>query len=400
MHRENTSASAAKQRELKLKRRGLSVVIDLMLVVGSIVLTLALIELGSWIWVKHFRPQYLTQWEFRATQPPPYQDADYFGAEFLREAEASVSGSISTIAELRDFRGRYFNVVNGFRVTTDAPPDPERRVLMFGGSTLFGQEVPDRYTIASYLQRMLNDAGARWQVRNFGLPGMNAAQQTLILKRVALRPGDIIVYYHGVNDVYYLVFGGYREGWQRGVPAFRPVQKLSAVHKWMHTWHEKLKDYSFTAQVALDIYQRGIPDTVTDAAQMRQELANTETSFRTAVQEAAAIAAASKAMFVHFLQPTAFSAAALSPYERETLKNPLVTAPGVDIAFREGYPRLRSVATELENDGVAYYDISDALDGRKPGHEVFLDFCHLNHEGNRIIAQRMMDVYFRPLLEH
>ncbi len=370
-----------------------------MLVLGSIVLTLALIELGSWIWVEHFRPQHLTQWEFRATQPPPYQGADYFGKAFLAEAEASVSGSISTIAELRDFRGRYFNVVNGFRVTTDAPSDAERRVLMFGGSTLFGQEVPDRHTIASYLQRMLNGAGVRWQVRNFGLPGMNAAQQTLILKRVTLRPGDIIVYYHGVNDVYYLVFGGYQQGWQRGVPAFRPVQKLSTVHKWMHAWHEKLKDYSFTAQVALDIYQRGIPDTVTDAEQMRQELANTETSFRTAVQEAAAIASASEASFVHFLQPTAFSAATLSSYERETLKNPLVTAPGVDIAFREGYPRLRNVAAELEATGVTFHDISDALDGRNPGNEVFLDFCHLNHEGNRIIAQRMMNVYFRALVE-
>lgn len=370
-----------------------------MLVLGSVVLAFALIELGSWIWVKHFRPQHLTQWEFRATQPPPYQGADYFGPEFLAEAEASVSGSISTIAELRDFRGRYFNVVNGFRVTTDTPSDPERRVLMFGGSTLFGQEVPDRHTVASYLQRMLNEAGVRWQVRNFGLPGMNAAQQTLILKRVALRPGDIIVYYHGVNDVYYLVFGGHPQGWQRGVPAFRPVQKLSAVHKWMHAWHQKLKDYSYTAQVALDIYQRGIPDTVTDAAQMRQELAHTEESFRTAVLEAVAIAAAADASFVHFLQPTAYSAATLSSYERETLKNPLVTAPGVDIAFREGYPRLLGVAKELETDGVAFYDISDALDGRQPGNEVLLDFCHLNHEGNRMIAQRMMDVYFRTLFD-
>jgi len=369
-----------------------------MVVLGSVVVTLAFIEFGSWIWVSHIRPQHLTQWEFRATQPPPYQDADYFGSAFLSEAEASVSGRISTIAELRDFSGRYFNVRNGFRVTTDVPSNPQRRVLMFGGSTLFGQEVPDRHTIASYLQRMLNETGVRWEVRNFGLPGMNATQQTLILKRVALRPGDIVVYYHGVNDVYYLVFGGYQKGWERGVPAFRPVQKLSAVHKWMHAWHKRLKDYSYTAQVALDIYQRGMPDTVTDAAQMRGVLAHTEESFRTAVTDAVAIADASNASFVHFLQPTAYSAAKLSPYEQETLKNPLVTAPGVDIAFREGYPRLRAVASELAAYGVVFYDVSDALDGREIGNEVYLDFCHINHEGNRLVAQRLMDVYFRPML--
>lgn len=387
-----------KQRKHIPKHRGLSALINLSLVLVSVVLTLAFIELGSWIWVSHVRPQHLTQWEFRATQPPPYQGADYFGSAFLAEAEASVSGRISTIAELRDFSGRYFNVENGFRVTTDVPPNPQRRVLMFGGSTLFGQEVPDRHTIASYLQRMLNESGVRWEVRNFGLPGMNAAQQTLILQRVALRAGDIVVYYHGVNDVYYLVFGGYQKGWERGVPAFRPVQKLSAVHKWMHAWHKRLKDYSYTAQVALDIYQRGMPDTVTDAAEMRQVLAHTEEVFRAAVADAAEIAAAADASFVHFLQPTAYTAASLSPYERETLKNPLVTAPGVDIAFREGYPRLRAVAAELAADGIAFYDISDALDGRAEGDEVYLDFCHINHEGNRLVARRLMDAYFDQLL--
>ena len=369
-----------------------------MLVLGSVVMALALVELGSWIWVSYFRPPHLTQWEFRATQPPPYQGADYFGKAFLAEAEASVTGRVSTIAELRDFKGRYFNVLNGFRVTTDTPANPDRRVLMFGGSTLFGQEVPDRYTIASYLQRMLNETGVHWQVRNFGLPGMNAAQQTLILKRVSLRAGDIIVYYHGVNDIYYLVFGGYEKGWERGVPAFRPVQKLSVFHKWLHAWHGRLKDYSYTAQVALDIYQRGMPNTVTDAGEMRRVLAHTEDSFRSAVSEAAAIAAASGASFVHFLQPTAFSASALTPYEREILENPLVTAPGVAVAFREGYPRLRTVAAKLAADGVAFYDLSDALDGREQGNEVYLDFCHINHEGNRLVAQRLMDLFFRPLL--
>jgi len=361
-------------------------------------MTLGLIELGSWFWVTKFRPQYLTQWEFRATQPPPYQGADYFGKPFLAEAEASVSGHISTIAELRDVSGRYFNVVNGFRVTTDTPLNPERRVLMFGGSTLFGQEVPDQYTIASYLQRMLNQAGVRWQVRNFGLPGMNTAQQTLILKRVHLRPGDIIVYYHGVNDIYYLVFGGYERGWEKGIPAFRPVQKLSAFHKWLHAWHEQLKDYSYTAQVALDIYQRGQPKTVTDPAELQRALANTKTRFREAVTEAAEIARNADAVYVHFLQPTAYSGAQLTPYEREILKNPLVTAPGVEVAFRTGYPQLRAVAAELEKEGVEFYDISDALDGRPEGVEVYLDFCHINHEGNRLVAQRLMETYFQPLL--
>ena len=365
---------------------------------GSIAFAFGLVELGAWIWVSKFRPEHLTRWEFRATQPPPYRDADYFGPVFLSEAESCVSGRISRVTELNDFKGRYFNIVDGYRLTTDAPVKADRRVLLFGGSTLFGQEVPDRHTIASYLQRMLSDEGVRWQVRNFGLPGMNAAQQTLILKQVSLEADDIIVYYHGVNDIYYLVFGGYREGWVGGVPAFRPVQKLSALHKWLHTWHERLKDYSYTADVALDIYQRGRPNTVTDVAELDRVLAHTEARFRAALVEAEDVSNAAGATFVHFLQPTAFSSATLTPYEQVILKNPLQTAPGLELAFQNGYPRLEQVAEELSGQGIEYYDISDAFDGRPAGTEVLLDFCHVNHEGNRLVAQRMMDIYFLPLL--
>jgi hypothetical protein len=107
---------------------------------------------------------------------------------------------------------------------------------------------------------------------------------------------------------------------------------------------------------------------------------------------------AAGATFVHFLQPTAFANAVLTPYEQVILKNPLQTPPGLEHAFREGYPRLQRVATELAGKGIEYHDISDALDGRPAGSEVFLDFCHVNHEGNRLVAQRMMDIYFLPLL--
>ena len=364
----------------------------------SIALAFGLIELGSWFWVTKIRPEHLTRWEFRATQPPPYQRAEYFGSAFLAEAESSVSGRISRVTELNDFSGRYFNIVDGYRLTTDAPANADRRVLLFGGSTLFGQEVPDRHTIASYLQRMLNDEGVRWQVRNFGLPGMNATQQTLILQSVPLRAGDIVVFYHGVNDIYYLVFGGYPDGWVGGIPAFRPVQKLSAFHKWLHAWHERLKDYSYTAEVALDIYQRGRPNTVTDPAVLERVLEHTEARFRSAVAEAAALSKAAGATFVHFLQPTAFARSSLTPYERAILNNPLQTAPGLEQSFRQGYPRLQGVATELADKGIEYHDISDAFDDRPAGSEVLLDFCHVNHEGNRLIAQRMMEIYFLPLL--
>jgi hypothetical protein len=224
---------------------------------------------------------------------------------------------------------------------------------------------------------------------------MNAAQQTRILRSVALRKGDIVAYYHGVNDIYYSVFGGYREGWVAGVPAFRPVQKLSGLHKTLHAWHERFKDRSYTAQVALDIYQRGRPSTVTDPAELERNVDIAQAGFRAAVAEAATFVGAAGAEFVHFLQPQIFANTALSAYERGLIANPLGTAPGVETAFRQGYPRLRLAAQELEREGIVFHDISDALDHRPAGEEVFLDFCHVAHRGNEIVAQRLMRDYFR-----
>jgi hypothetical protein len=389
--REQSGPGPSSRRRSALKTAAINAAVVLV----SLLVTGLSIEFGSWVWVKHFRSPHLTKWEFAATQPPPYQGADYFGKAFLKEAEASVAGHLTDVAELRDFHGKYFNVTGGFRVTTDAPRDPERRVLLFGGSTLFGQEVPDSQTIASHLQRLLNAQGVRWEVRNFGLVGMNAAQQTRILKRVQLRTGDMVVYYHGVNDIYYLVFGGYREGWVDGVPAFRPVQKLSPLHKTLHSWHERFKDYSYTAQVALDIYQRAEPTTVTDPEELERNVEFAVGQFRSAVSEAAGIARASGAEFIQFLQPQVFANGQLTPYEQALIANPLGTAPGVETAFRKGYPRLRETAVALESDRIAYRDISDALDGRPSGEEVFLDFCHVAHRGNELIAQRMMRDYFQ-----
>jgi hypothetical protein len=365
------------------------------LVLASLMVGVLAIEVGSWIWVEHLRPKHLTQWEFRATQPPPYHDASYFSEAFLEESRSSIAGTVGDIVELRDFSGRYFNVRGGFRATTDTPQNPTRRVLMFGGSTLFSQEVPDDHTIASYLQRLLNAEGVRWEVRNYGLPGMNSRQQTLILHRTQLRPGDIVVHYHGVNDIYYTVFGGSREGWVQGVPAVRPVQKLSPLHRQLYALHQRFSDHSYAAEVALDVFNRAKPSTITDAHALARNAEIAVEVFRENVAAAAAHASQAGAEFVHFLQPQVFANSQLTPYESELVANPLGTAPGVETAFRHGYPLLQQAGEELARQGIAFFDIADTLDRRPAGEEVFLDFCHVNHRGNELIAGRMMDVYFR-----
>lgn len=58
---------------------------------------------------------------------------------------------------LCDKRGAYVNIVNGYRVTTNAPTEFNRTVYLFGNSLCYGLGTHDEYTIGSVLQRELNN---------------------------------------------------------------------------------------------------------------------------------------------------------------------------------------------------------------------------------------------------
>ena len=99
------------------------------------------------------------------------------------------------------------NVQDGYRVTWTAPPDPTKDeivVFMFGGSTLYGIEVPDDLTIASLVAKNLNDQieGRRVIVRNYGVSGFVIDNEVhLLLKLLAAgeRP-DVVAFYDGLNE--------------------------------------------------------------------------------------------------------------------------------------------------------------------------------------------------------
>src|SRR5262245_34483482 len=137
-----------------------------LVILTGVFLACLLVEGVSWCVLRlspSTRP--VGRWEFRSSRPAPYHDADYFNDEFLNESMRCVQlVSVAGFSIHADFSGRYINVRDGQRQTTDQPESWTGRVLLFGGSTVFGQEVPDRWTLASCLQRLLNSRlGPRWR---------------------------------------------------------------------------------------------------------------------------------------------------------------------------------------------------------------------------------------------
>ena len=292
------------------------------------------------------------------------------------------------------FSGKLFHVSDGRRQTAYQPAVSENRVLLFGGSTVFCAEVPDRETIASHLQLLINEStGPPLAVENYGVPAMNAGQQYARMQTIRLRPGDIVVFYDGVNDVFYPVYNGNLRGWLPGDSHDGGLRRLNWIQRGMHRAFLQYGDRSALVRLLFNVQARALPHTLADSKTLDRNVAQAEISYRKTLAAANELATQSGAKFFHFLQPNIFTMAHPSTHECWLIENELKGLPGLDQAFAIAYPRLRRAAAQACGD--LSFDISDVLEDHAVSGEVYLDFCHANHVANRIIAQRIFDLLFR-----
>ena len=93
------------------------------------------------------------------------------------------------------------SVKDNRRVTTDQPSVFERKVHVFGGSTVFGRGSTDYFTIPSILQREFNKKNYKTKVINHGFSTLVASQQLQRLLKIPIKKDDIVIFYDGANDV-------------------------------------------------------------------------------------------------------------------------------------------------------------------------------------------------------
>jgi hypothetical protein len=381
---------------MTVRRRWLRRLLSVLLAVAFAWL---LVEAASWGYLRLHPPTGpVGRWEFRGTRPAPYQDADYYGSDFLGESMRCVRlrnppGTHYLVPD--DFRGRFINVADGRRRTTDQPASWDHRVLLFGGSTVFNQEVPDDRTLASCLQRLLNRRpGPRYRVENVGTPAMIARQQTERLEQTPPQPGDVVLFYDGANDVFYPVYNGNPEGYRVGDSSDGGVRKLSGLQAWLYPLCFRLKDYSYAASLLFHGMDGPRPANLVDTATLARHLDTAEKGYRDALTRARRLAETRGARFAHVLQPHLFSLRSPSAYERAVMRNELAALPGLDEAFRLGYPRLRQALSTAAAEGVVSHDLADALDARSAGEEFYFDFCHVNHAANERLARALCERVF------
>ena len=128
--------------------------------------------------------------------PTPYDFLGYSNSEVyylleIPEAKVNLDGSNSLPERPKELLG----IHNGQRITEYQPKNYKNKIYFFGNCVYFGYGVPYNKTVASYLQKLLNDKGASYKVENHSQAITGRYQELCYnLDNLSVKKGDIIFF--------------------------------------------------------------------------------------------------------------------------------------------------------------------------------------------------------------
>lgn len=254
---------------------------------------------------------------------------------------------------------------NGLRRTTDQPLGAERRILIFGGSTVQCAEVSDSQTWPSALQRHLGGAEGTWIVENHGVSAATATNRVAALESITdLGSGDLVLFYVGVNDA-----GASFTLRELPVPVLREVPRLNTALR-------RLSSYSIFADKLFRLLVFGGISTSERAR------ADALAEFRKALDRAATYSESRGARFIPVLQGHLFTRANPTDYEKGLAAVYSTRLPEVVKAI---YPDLWNIVRNYRD----AIDARSALDDLK--RSPYYDWHHVDARGNEMIAKFVYD---------
>jgi hypothetical protein len=378
------------------------------------VVPLGLLEIGARVYYAvRAAPYPLNEWAYLAKRPPPYADADYFSPEFVEEARQCLRSSRKPAKGggpgLAAFQGEHIRIAGGIRRTTDRPPHADHRILVFGGSTVLSRRVPDAMTIPSHLQRLVNDRpDLAYAVANRGSPGAGIGIQAARLRATRIDPGDIVIFYDGINDAFNTIYRQRRNAAHQGDPG-DVVGDLAAAQRRFQDLGARMGEVSVAARLLFDLgFDLGadrtgrasddsgpvLPKGIENTNEIERLQSGVADAYGRVLAKANRYVTDAGGVFHHFLQPNLYIQLERSAHEERLMQREAKLYPGFETAVQIGYPKLRSATRKARAEGVASTDLTGVLTDRSEPGEVYFDRAHVNHVANGIIAQAMFDSIF------
>jgi hypothetical protein len=272
----------------------------------------------------------------------------------------------------------------------DRPAGDSVKVLMLGGSSLWGFGARDDQTIPSLLARMLRERGRRVEIRNLSGIGYVSTQEVITLSlelQAGYRP-DVVVFFDGVNDTASALLekeAGLTTNEINRRNEFNLLQSAPRLSTALAS--RLLKDsaaYRFAQAVRIRLTGETVASNGLPSEEAVQLLAADVVARYTANVKTVEILAQGYG-FRHFFfwQPVIFTKPMLAPFEGEELAK----YAWAESAFHAVYGRIRVTAV-LKSDP-AFHDLSDLFADQ--ANLIFIDYCHTTEAANAEIAAQMAD---------
>ncbi|MBL7872736.1 MAG: hypothetical protein JNM78_14055 [Cyclobacteriaceae bacterium] len=255
--------------------------------------------------------------------------------------------------------------------TTNASPSPVIR--FFGGSTLWGEGSDDNHTIPALFHQQI-DTGT---VINQGQLAYNSRQnlEALISSYAKGERTDLVIFYDGVNDAAFLC------------PL--EIQELPG-HRLIPMFQTKI--YGGKKQLILTVLTNLFTENILLVIRHNQNTGNNKPTlydcFNTEKGRQVAsmmiknwemahdLVTAQGGKFIAVLQPTSYIG---SPrLDHLQLNEELGTN------FQFVYSEIKKILAEKKHPWIV--DLTDAFDGNE---YIYIDFCHVSENGNKIIAEKI-----------
>lgn len=321
--------------------------------------------------------KYLSHKEFRLNRPEPYSKSTFFSQDFINESFSQPGGWITPIGTRivlpNNFKGHWINVRENKRVTIAQPKIYKKRILIFGGSTIYNGEVPDSFTIASYLQENLISNGyIDILVENYGATSIHITQQFERLQYdVMLKSGDVVIFYDGVNDVLQRVYFNNPNGFIANEVAKSPLL-VQYIRKWkVHSAFLRWVDENLISQKN---YRLNLLRAPKAADEYVAEIVKTNSFVNS-----------KGAKFLHFLQPHIFTKNPKNSYEKDLigLEGSDMMPFGLKEVFESTYPIIQKKLEPITYNRDATSIFNDLIISP------YMDFCHVSESANKVVANEI-----------
>ena len=303
----------------------------------------------------------------------------------------------------------YANIENnGLRKTIKNPKKDAKKIYMFGGSTLWGLGVPDKYTIPSIISEKI---GPNFDLINFGEGSFVSGQEfNLLIEQ--LNNGNIpdaVIFYDGVNDAY---AGSYSPGIPGSLTQHLEMEKVYKAYQERSSQDDRIKlAFKYTMsyirevlgttsywKIASYLKHKNANVSVnksvrlkTDVNELNHKAKRVIDIYENRIKQIKAISDAYGFKVYFFWQPDLMSGIRKPiGFEQEIVKS---LGPSFKESVSKVYDYARIRFANQENNNI--YFIADLF--KDVDFPLYMDDCHVDARGNMIISAKIVNLLHEKL---